>query len=476
MIKHNSFSFIHAADLHLDSPFKGITTDSKSMGNALRRATFDAFNALIELCIQKQVQFLLVAGDVYDGADRSLRAQLKFRDGLARLAEHNIHAFVVHGNHDPANSQSTAIEWPDTVHIFNGNKVESKTVAGQDNVPLALISGISHGKSNETQNLTKKFSKEDPGIFHIGLLHCNVGSHTGHDPYAPCELSDLTHPGMDYWALGHVHEKAVLHTDPYVVYSGNTQGRNIREQGERGCWFVTVENRSVADIRFYPLDAARWLRTNVNIDNMQTVDELERTIWNNIKEIMDSQRQTVAQDFISSQGEREGVAGVPAERVVAWPVEGATPLRGQARAPTIDSQRQAQAPAIILRVNIAGSGSLYKELQKENTLLDLLDHARENFTSEDPFVWVQEIEVNCRPEIDLEKIKQRGDFLGQVVKIAEGINDPKTGRSELLKPVLSDLFENRHIQKALEELSQDEMSVIIEKAALLCVNMLEGNE
>jgi hypothetical protein len=89
----------------------------------------------------------------------------------------------------------------------------------------------------------------------------------------------------------------------------------------------------VADIRFYPLDAARWLRTNVNIDNMQTVDELERTIWNNIKEIMDSQRQTVAQDFISSQGEREGVAGVPAERVVAWPVEGATPLWGQAIAP-----------------------------------------------------------------------------------------------------------------------------------------------
>ncbi len=465
MIKHNSFSFIHAADLHLDSPFKGITTDSKLVGDALRTATFDAFNALIDLCIQKQVQFLLVAGDIYDGADRSLRAQLKFRDSLARLAKHNIHTFVVHGNHDPANSQSIAIEWPETVHIFNGNKVESKTVTGRDNVPLALIAGISHAKSNETQNLTKKFGKEDPGVFHIGLLHCNVGSNTGHDPYAPCELSDLTHPGMDYWALGHVHERAILHTDPYVVYAGNTQGRNIREQGERGCWLVTVENRSVADIRFCPLDTARWFRMNVSIDNMQTIDELERAIWNNIKEIIDSQRQTVAQDFTSSQGEREGVAGAPAERVVAWPVEGATPLQGQAR-----------APAIILRINVAGSSPLYKELQKENTILDLLDRARENFASETPFVWVQEIEANCRPEIDLKKIKQRGDFLGQVVKIAEEINDPKTGRPELLKPVLSDLFENRHIQKALEELSQDEISVIIEKAALLCVNMLEGNE
>jgi DNA repair protein SbcD/Mre11 len=425
MKKYNSFSFIHVADLHLDSPFKGITTDTKSMGNALRSATFDAFNALIDLCIQKQVQFLLVAGDIYDGADRSLRAQLKFRDGLARLSEHNIHTFVVHGNHDPINSQASAIEWPDTVHIFNSNKAESKTVNGQNDVPIALISGISHAKSNETQNLARKFSKDDPGIFHIGLLHCNVGSNTGHDPYAPCELSDLTNLGMDYWALGHVHEKAVLYTDPYVVYAGNTQGRNIREQGERGCYLITVENRSVADIQFCPLDTVRWLRTTVSIDGMNTVDQLERAISKNIQELMES---------------------------------------------------CADTRAVVLRVNIAGSGPLYNELQKEHAILDLLDRTREAFTSEDPFVWIQEIEANCRPETDLEKIKQRGDFLSQVVKIAEEINDPTTSIPELLKPVLSDLFENRHIQKALEELSQDEMNRTIEKAALLCVNMLEGNE
>jgi DNA repair protein SbcD/Mre11 len=429
MKKHNSFSFIHAADLHLDSPFKGITTDSKSIGDALRSATFDTFNALIDLCIQSEVQFLLIAGDIYDGADRSLRAQLKFRDGLARLSKHNIHAFVVHGNHDPVNSQSTAIEWPDTVHIFAAGKVESKTAAGQDGEPMAVISGISHAKGNETQNLTKKFSKNDTGVFHIGLLHCNVGSNTGHDPYAPCELSDLTNFGMDYWALGHVHEKAIINSDPYVVYAGNMQGRNIREQGERGCYLITVEDGSVADIRFCPLEAVRWLRITVNIDGMNTVDQLERAISKNVQELID-----------------------------------------------LKNHPESRTPAMILRVNIAGSGSLYKELQKENSILDLLERTREAFASEGPFVWVQEFEVNCCPEIDLGKIKKRDDFLGQVAKIAEDLNDSKTGTPELIKSVLSDLFESRHIQKALEEFSSDEMSRIIEKAALLCVNMLEGSE
>jgi len=424
MKKHNSFSFVHAADLHLDSPFKGITVDDKSIGNNLRSATFDAFNALIDLCIKEQVRFLLVAGDIYDGADRSLRAQLKFRDGLARLSEHDIHTFVVHGNHDPVNSQSIAIEWPINVHIFGGNKVESKTIE-QNGENIALISGISHIKANETQNLTKKFSKINPGIFHIGLLHCNAGSNTGHDPYAPCELSDLTSLGMDYWALGHVHEKTILSADPHVVYAGNTQGRHIREQGERGCYLVTVEDRSVTDIRFCPLDSVRWLRATVNIEGMSTIDQLERAIGKNIQELIEN---------------------------------------------------CADARAIVLRITISGNGLLYTEIQKENAIFDLLDRIRETFASEDPFVWVQEIEANCRPEINLEQLKQRGDFLSQVIKIAEEINDTESSAREMLKPVLSELFENRHFQKALQELSQDEMTGIIEKAVLLCVNMLEAGE
>ena len=426
MTKINSFKFVHAADLHLDSPFKGITTDNEAIGKILHSATFDAFDALINLCIKEQVNFLLIAGDVYDGFDRSLRAQLKFRDGLARLAGHNIYTFVDQGNHDPANSQSAAIEWPDKVHIFDSSKAESKIFNGENNdEPTALISGISHGKSNEIQNLTKKFSRKDAGIFHIGLLHCNTGSNTGHDPYAPCELSELIELGMEYWALGHVHERKILSTDPYVVYSGNTQGRNIREQGERGCYLVSVRNMFVEDIRFCALDAVRWLRVDVNIENMETIDELEKALYDNIIKIC------------------------------------------------VDSDN---VRAFVLRVNINGSGSLYKELQKENTVQDLLEHMREFFISDNPYIWVQGMNVNCRPEIDMEILKKRGDFLSQVLKIADNINVQETDAATLIKPVLSDLFENRRIKEVLAELSQDEMDVIVQRAALLCVDILEGKE
>jgi len=249
-----SFSFVHAADLHLDSPFKGVTAESPAIAGSLHSATFDVYNSLIDLCIEKQVQFLLIAGDIYDGADRSLRAQLRFRDGLQRLADKNIQAFVVHGNHDPFKGHSRSIDWPEGIHVFSYRKVKSIPFK-IDNSPLALISGISHENISITTNLAKKFESHDPDLFQIGLLHCNVGKDTGHEAYAPCELQDLIKTGLDYWALGHVHERKILHKDPYVVYPGNTQGRNIREQNERGCYLIQVDdNNRVSNLHFARLE------------------------------------------------------------------------------------------------------------------------------------------------------------------------------------------------------------------------------
>src|SRR3990172_993244 len=146
------FSFIHAADLHLDSPFKGVIGEAPHIAEAVYSATFDAFESLINLCIEKQVNFLLIAGDVYDGRDRSLRAQLRFRDGLERLAERGISAFVVHGNHDPLKGWSNQIVWPSGVHVFGAEEVETVTFA-MDGKPVAFISGISYMEAQETRNL-----------------------------------------------------------------------------------------------------------------------------------------------------------------------------------------------------------------------------------------------------------------------------------------------------------------------------------
>jgi DNA repair exonuclease SbcCD nuclease subunit len=136
------FSFVHASDLHLDSPFAGVTATAPEVAERLRTATFDAFDNIVRLCIERRVDFLLVAGDVYDGADRSLRAQLRFRDGLLRLAEQGIRAFVAHGNHDALEGWSSAIEWPEGVRVF-GEELASVPVE-RDGAPIALVSGISY--------------------------------------------------------------------------------------------------------------------------------------------------------------------------------------------------------------------------------------------------------------------------------------------------------------------------------------------
>ena len=198
----------------------------ESIGGTLRDATFRAFDRVVETCIERRVNFLLVAGDVYNGADRSLRAQLRFRDGLKRLGDVGIQAFVVHGNHDPLDGWTAKLEWPETVHFFGGDEPGTVTIEGEDG-PIAVIHGMSFEKRDIKDNLSLGFparSKADEDLFHIGLLHCNVGSDTGHDPYAPCTLDDLISRGYDYCALGHVHTRAVLNEEPDIHYAGNIPG------------------------------------------------------------------------------------------------------------------------------------------------------------------------------------------------------------------------------------------------------------
>jgi DNA repair protein SbcD/Mre11 len=167
------FSFVHAADLHLDSPFIGISRlpdDHKHVAETLRQATFKAFEAVVDLCIDRQADFLLVAGDVYDGSDRSLRAQLCFRDGLRRLAEQGIRAYVVHGNHDPLDGWSNAVQMPESVHAFR-DRLES-LVFVKEGVPVARIHGISYPSRRIDAEFGKGMAREGDELFQIGLLQC----------------------------------------------------------------------------------------------------------------------------------------------------------------------------------------------------------------------------------------------------------------------------------------------------------------
>jgi len=418
--KRKPFTFVHAADLHLDSPFKGLRDPDPAIIDAMRSATFDAYGALIDLCLEREAAFLLVAGDIYDAEDRSLRAQLRFRDGLVRLAERNIPSFVVHGNHDHYGSMSSSLRWSESVRIFGHRAVESAVVE-RNGEPIATISGISHARRNETENLAERYEPPGTDCFRIGMLHCNVGSATGYEPYAPCELPDLVGRGFDYWALGHIHEKAILSCSPHIVYPGNVQGRHFRETGERGCFVVTVEDNEVCHIEFCPLDRVRWLEGSVSISAISTVDGLERAIFDTV------------------------------HRLVA----------------TSDGR------ALVCRLTIEGRGSLFGELRRPGNITDLAERARESFRSDAPFVWLQELIVDCRPETDISRRKEAGDFLAEVLSIAEEIVESPAKMEEFARGALADLLQNRQFEKGIGPFSQEEISTMMREAELICLDKLE---
>lgn len=421
------FCFVHAADLHLDSPFRGVTAQDRTVAQALRRATFDAFESLVDLCIDRGANFLLVAGDVFDAADRSLRAQLRFFDGLKRLADRGIPSFVVHGNHDPLEGWSHSIERPPLVTVFGSGGVETApvTIAGRT---VAAVSGISYQRRQESRDLAALFPGAPPGLFRIGLLHANCGGNPRYESYAPCSTEALGRAGVDYWALGHVHEHTILRRDPLVVYPGSTQGLSIREPGPRGCCLVRVDAERRADLEFCPLDAVRWESGEISIAGLDSLSGLDRALATMIGRL------------------REEAAGRP----------------------------------VVCRIGLAGRGSLYAELVRANAVADLLERARQSGLAEEPFVWLQELEMAGRPEADLGQRRRIDDLLGRVLQVAAGLREADRGEGaspppleQSLGPVLADLFDNPRAEKMLDRLDSGELQRLLEQAELLCLDLLE---
>jgi len=266
-----SFRFVHAADLHLDTPFGGLEALEPGLATRLRDASLDALERIVQKAIEVRASFVVFAGDIYDGAERGVRAQLRFKEALARLGEHGIHSFVAHGNHDPEGGRWTAVrEWPDGVTVFPPGAVATKTIAVEDGRSVT-VHGISYGTRHTQENLARRFPAVtgDAG-FHVAVLHCNVDSQEGHAPYSPCTLDDLRSQGMAYWALGHVHTHEVLNRQPWVVYPGNTQGRSIHsgERGVKGAVIVEVDAHGVREVRHFPTDTARFFEVDVSLTDV----------------------------------------------------------------------------------------------------------------------------------------------------------------------------------------------------------------
>jgi DNA repair protein SbcD/Mre11 len=265
-----SFRFLHAADIHLDSPLRGLSGQEGSAAERIRTATREAFELLVGRAIAEQVAFVVIAGDLYDGDWRDYRTGLFFAAQMGRLNEADIPVFLLHGNHDAQSQITRRLELPGNVRVFAA-RAPGTFLLGDIGVALH---GQSFAQREIRDNLVPGYPEPVAGAFNIGVLHTGLGGMGGHENYAPCALAELVAKGYAYWALGHVHQFQVLHRQPHVVFPGNLQGRHIRETGPKGAALVSVEDGEVREVAMISSDVVRWSVAPVAVDNAASVAEV----------------------------------------------------------------------------------------------------------------------------------------------------------------------------------------------------------
>lgn len=361
--------FLHTADLHIDSPLKGLEAYEGAPLERLRGATRAAMENLVTTAIDQGVDFVLIAGDLFDGEWRDMHTGLWTAHQFRRLDEHQIRVFLIRGNHDASSVVCRSLRWPENVYVFAHDTAETVTI---DELGVAI-----HGQSFSTQavpeDLTERYPRSIEGRFNIGLLHTSLSGESIHDTYAPTTAAVLASRGYDYWALGHIHKTEVVAETPHIIMAGNTQGRHVNESGEKGCYLVHVEENRVQSVEFRPIDVLRWHRLDVEVDEeMATLDELV--------------------DLVRS------------------------------RLAALHEQDEGRLTAI--RLTIEGQTALHGSLTGRQ--------GRESFTAEVHNaanslgdVWIERIRLKTHPLLDLDELRDGQDLLGDLIRRVDALqNEP----------------------------------------------------
>ena len=432
------FRFLHTGDLHLDSPFAGLSAGAPpSVATQLRDATLIAWDRIVQLALDEAVDFIVVAGDVFEHANRTLLAQIRFRDGVARLGEAGISSFVVTGNHDPLSGWEPSVVWPSSMHRFGADEVGAVPVV-RGGVEIARVYGISYAVRDVTENLASRFRRDADAPYAVGVLHANVGGQPGHQAYAPCTVSDLRATGIDYWALGHVHRPGVLSAaNPTIVYCGNPQGRDSGEAEARGCWVVDVAGDGQAAPRFVPVDTVRWCLLEVEIDGIEAEDAL-----------IDRVSEVVA------------------------------------------SAHEAAERSIVARVTLTGRGPMHESLQRAGFLEHLHQLALERMALNGPsWAWIESVRDATRPMVDLARAGAPGTFIGELLAQAEAAREAvRSGAATVVDPesdervalaiewdeVLDELYGHHRARRVLAagRPSTDRLAELLTDAERLAVDRL----
>ena len=418
----SSFTFIHAADLHLDAAFKGVAATAPHIANALQKATFEALSRLTKLACTLRPSFVVLAGDIYNQEDHSLKARFALLDACKQMQQAGVRVFIVHGNHDPLRQSERTFQYPENVTVFGTEGVEQVRVHNDQGELVSIVHGISHGKDNERRNLARQFSRAAEDVFQVAVLHCTVDSVAASEQYAPASVADFAKSEIDYWALGHIHEQQIISTEPFAAYSGNIQGLHINEQGERGCLVVNVADNQV-QATHHTLGPIQWKIERLDIASMEYIDALEEAVEESLESLV--------------QSLPDGSDG------------------------------------IIVRLILEGRTALDAELRKNGATKELLERLREDLIHKTPFLWLKDIELACKPDVDLDAMRTRPDLLGEALTIAGQLTRGGEQNVTELEEAISELYGSRTTRRHLNVLTEEELLQLATEAQYLCLDLLE---
>ncbi|MCA8994153.1 MAG: DNA repair exonuclease [Planctomycetaceae bacterium] len=362
------FRFLHAADLHLDAPLKGLAEYPGAPVERLREATRAAFERLIQLAISRNVDFVVIAGDLFDGRWTNMQTGLWTANQFRLLQEQGIPVYLIRGNHDSLSAVPRTVSWPANVHEF---PVDHPATFELPELGVAV-----HGQGFASRELREDVAADYPAAvpdaFNIGLLHTSLAGDARHDTYAPTSEQVLVNKGYQYWALGHIHLRQQIRETPTIAYSGCTQGRHINEPGAKGCLFVTVDGAQVTS-EFEPLDSLRWLQLDIPLDECEQLDE----VYDEVVACL-----TTARD-------------------------------------------DAEGRFLAVRLRLTGNTTCHAELSNSAKLEEIESEIR-NRGNDVGQLWIERIQFETLPDINLEQLRTADDLMGELLRDLQHLQSTAT--------------------------------------------------
>ncbi|MGY8767988.1 MAG: metallophosphoesterase family protein [Pirellulales bacterium] len=416
-----TFQFIHTADLHIDSPLRGLAANDLEVHTRLQAATRSAFENVVNIAIEQQVAFVLIAGDLFDGSWRDMKTGQWTAAQFRRLQRESINVYYIRGNHDAESIVRKTISWPDNVCELSVKKPETQII---EEYKVAI-----HGQGFKERELLDDIAANYPeavkGYFNVAMLHTSLTGCEGHDKYAPTSVEVLKSKGYDYWALGHIHirSETPICEDPYIAYSGNTQGRQIKEKGAKGCNVITVENGSITAVDFHETDLLRWHELTIELAEEDHFDSA-----------LDKTRRELTRAHSLSNGRFSAV-----------------------------------------RLVYQGRCQAHRQLGDSLMRSDILLRLHELAASIDEDLWIEKIKIETKPVLSLEQRRQSSDMLGQLLHEVELVRKDTDGVSELtqmIQPVL-DKCESAGAKLQFDADAETQIRQWLDQAELLLLANLE---